>query len=49
MAARRGQALFEYVLVLAAMLVVVTVLGFFVTGAVRFGVRTQTLVSYECP
>ena len=47
--ARRGQALLEYVLALAAMLGIVAVLGFLVSGAIRFGERTERLVSSEYP
>jgi uncharacterized protein (UPF0333 family) len=49
MAARRGQAMLEYVLVLAGLAVVVTILGFLVTGALRYGERSERLVSSEYP
>ena len=47
--ARRAQALLEYVLSLAAMLVVVSILSGFVFVAVRHADRTERLVSSECP
>ena len=46
---RKGQALLEYVLALAGLVVVVTALGFVVSGAAGFGVRTESLVSSEYP
>ena len=46
---RKGQALLEYVLVLACLAVVVSVLWCLVRGAVRFGFRTEALVSSEYP
>jgi hypothetical protein len=49
MAARRGQALFEYVLVLACLAVVVSVFGYLVVGAMRYGERSERLVASEYP
>ena len=46
---RKGQSLLEYVLALASLVVVVSVLGFLVSGAVGFGVRTESLVSGDWP
>ncbi len=46
---RKGQALLEYVLALAGLAVVVSVLGFLVSASVGFGVRTERLVSSEYP
>ena len=46
---RTGQSLLEYVLALAGVAAVVAVLGFLVSGAVGDGVRTESLVSSECP
>lgn len=46
---RTGQSLLEYVLALAGVAAVVAVLGFLVSGAVGYGVRTESLVSSECP
>lgn len=46
---RKGQSLLEYVLALAGVVSVVVVLGFLVSGAVGYGVRTESLVSSEYP
>ncbi len=46
---RKGQSLLEYVLVLASLVVVVSILGFLVAGARSYGVRTESLVSSEYP
>ena len=46
---RKGQSLLEYVLVLASIAAVVSVLGFLVAGAVEYGARTERLVSSDCP
>ena len=46
---QRGQALLEYVLVLACLAVVVSVLWCLVGGASRFGSRAEALVSSEYP
>lgn len=46
---RTGQSLLEYVLALAGVAAVVVVLGFLVSGAVGYGVRTEGLVSSEYP
>lgn len=46
---RKGQSLLEYVLVLASLAAVVSVLGFLVAGAVEYGARTERLVSADCP
>ena len=47
--ARRAQALLEYVLSLAAMLVVVAILSGLVFVALQHADRTERLVSAECP
>jgi len=44
-----GQAMLEYVLSLAAMLVVVAVMGYVVTAAVKSADRTNALVRADCP
>jgi len=44
-----GQAALEYVLSLAALLVVVSLLWGLVGVALRFADRTEDLVSSECP
>ena len=46
---RRGQAVVEYVLALATLLVVVSVMGYFVTAAHKSAHRAETLVSQDCP
>ena len=46
---RPGQAALEYVLSLAALLVVVSLLWGLVGVALRFADRTEDLVSSECP
>lgn len=46
---RKGQSLLEYVLVLASLAAVVSVLGFLVAGAVEYGARAERLVSADCP
>ena len=46
---RKGQSLLEYVLALASLAAVASVLGFLVSGAVSFGVRTERLASSEYP
>lgn len=46
---RKGQSLLEYVLVLASLAAVVSVLGFLVVGAVEYGARAERLVSADCP
>ena len=46
---RKGQSLLEYVLVLASIAAVVSVLGFLVAGAAKYGARTERLVSSDCP
>ena len=46
---RPGQAMLEYVLSLAALLVVVSLLWGLVGVALRFADRTEDLVSSECP
>jgi uncharacterized protein (UPF0333 family) len=49
MICRKGQALLEYVLALAAMLVLVAVMGFFVSAARTSAIRAETLVSSDHP
>jgi len=46
---QRGQAMLEYVLSLAAMLVVVAVMGYVVAAAVKSADRTNALVRADCP
>jgi len=46
---QRGQAMLEYVLSLAALLVVVVVMGYVVTAAVRSADRTNALVRADYP
>jgi len=46
---RAGQAMLEYVLSLAALLVVIAVMGFVVAAAVRSADRTNALVRADCP
>jgi len=46
---RRAQAMLEYVLSLAAMLVVVALLSTLVVVALRYADRTEDLVTSECP
>ncbi|MBR2837966.1 MAG: hypothetical protein IKE55_04225 [Kiritimatiellae bacterium] len=45
----RGQAALEYVLALAAMLVVAGILSILVFAAVRHAGRTESLVTADCP
>ena len=49
MMARRGQAAVEYVLAVAALLVVVSVMGYLVTAAYKSAQRTEALVGADCP
>ena len=44
-----GQAMLEYVLALAGLLVVVGILGGLVFAAVRHSERTESLVAADCP
>jgi len=46
---RRGQAAAEYVIVLASLLIVVSILYGFVCAAERYAVRTDSLVTSDCP
>jgi len=46
---RPGQAMLEYVLSLAAMMVVVAILWGLAGVALRYADRTEDLVSSECP
>jgi len=46
---RKGQAMLEYVLSLAAMLAVVAVMGYVVAAAVKSADRTNALVRADCP
>ena len=46
---RRGQAMLEYVLCLASLLVVIGLLWGLARAAVRHGERTESLVSSDCP
>ena len=47
--ARRGQAMLEYVLSLAGLMVVVGILWGLVAVAVRYADRTENLVTSDCP
>lgn len=47
--ARSGQAMVEYVLALATLLVIVSIMGYFVTAAQKSAQRTEALVSMDCP
>ena len=49
MRARRGQAMLEYVLAFASLLVVVGALWALVHAAFRHGERTESLVTSDCP
>lgn len=49
MSARRGQAVVEYVLALAAMLVVIAVMGYVVAAAAKAADRTTALVRADYP
>jgi len=46
---RKGQALLEYVLALAGVLVAVGILWGLVDVTARYSVRTERLVSADCP
>ena len=46
---RSGQAAIEYVLALATLLVVVSIMGYFVTAAHKSAHRSEALVSQDCP
>ena len=46
---RRGQAALEYVLCLAALLVVVGIMGYIVTAAQKSAARTHELVRSDYP
>ena len=46
---RRAQAMLEYVLALATLLIVVSILTVLVRVAVKSAERTEDLVSAECP
>jgi len=46
---RGGQATLEYVLALAALLVIVGILWGFVRATIRHGERTERLVTSDCP
>jgi len=46
---RRGQAMVEYVVVLSSLLIVVSVLYGFVCAAERYAIRTENLVTSDCP
>lgn len=46
---RNGQAMLEYVLVLAGLLAVCSILGGLVTTAVRSGARAESLVTSDYP
>ncbi len=46
---RRGQALLEYVLVAASLLVVVAILSVLVHVTIRQAIRVETLVSSDTP
>ena len=47
--ARRGQAMLEYVLVFAALLIAVFALYAFVRATWRYADRTENLVTSDCP
>lgn len=49
MKGRSGQAAVEYVLALATLIVVVCVMGYFVTAAQKSASRSESLVSQDCP
>ena len=49
MRTRRGQAMLEYVLALAALLVIGTILWMFVDVAIQYSRRAENLVSSEYP
>ena len=49
MRARRGQAMLEYVLVFAALLIAVCALYAFVKAVWRYADRTEDLVTSDCP
>ena len=46
---RRGQAMLEYMLSLAALMVVVAILWGLVGVALRYADRTEDLVTSDCP
>lgn len=46
---RSGQAAVEYVLALAALLVVIGVMGYCVTAAQKSAHRAEALVGADCP
>lgn len=46
---RTGQAMLEYVLSLAALMVVVAILWGLVGVALRYADRTESLVTSDCP
>ena len=46
---RAGQAMLEYVLAFASLLIVVGILWGLVRAAVRHGHRTESLVTSDCP
>ena len=46
---RTGQAMLEYVLAFAALLLVIGLLWSLVRVAVRHGERTESLVTSDCP
>ena len=47
--ARRGQAMLEYVLVFAALLIAACALYAFVQAVWRYADRTENLVTSDCP
>lgn len=49
MSSRKGQAMVEYVLAVAALLVVAGVMGYMVTAAHKSAQRTVALVGADCP
>lgn len=49
MSARNGQAAVEYVLAVAALLVVAGVMGYMVTAAHKSAQRAVALVGSDCP
>ena len=46
---RGGQAMVEYVLALATLLIIVSIMGYFVAAAHKSAYRSEALVSQDCP
>ena len=49
MRGRGGQAAVEYVIALATLLIVVSIMGYFVPAAHKSAHRSEALVSQDCP